>query len=173
MPRSLETSRFRVDDHVDEIGENLERRDFRRKVFRREIFLVSSGRFKRDMFGDWYLGDLMSRIKRKRRENAAWKSTVYGSIKIPLARPIHPLWREERQKNRRGSSPRSGGRERCADCTEISKSHSRLGYPLAASGQTFKSASPATRGGERIVRARSLSAIVALFFFYLCPPACT
>ena len=41
---------------------------------------------------------------------------------------------------------------------EITKSHSRLGYPLAARRQTFKSASPleVPTKGERIVRARSL-----------------
>lgn len=70
----------------------------------------------------------------------------------------------------RGSSPQSGGRERCADCTEITKSHSRLGYPLAASRQTFKSASPTTRGGERIVRARSLSPPLSPSSFLPMPP---
>lgn len=84
------------------------------------------------------------------------RNTTYRIHQNSVGATPHPSGGKSARKIR-GSSPRSGGRERCADCTEIGKSHSRLGYPLAASGQTFKSASPATRGGERIARVRSLS----------------
>lgn len=157
MPRSLETSRFRVDDHVNEIKGKGGGKD-RRKVFVRFFFGNGIRTF---MFS---LGNLTSGWNAREEEKTRHPAYRIHQNSVGEIAPLSPGGKSARKI--RGSWPRSGGRERCADCTEISKSHSRLGYPLAASGQTFKSASPATRGGERIVRARSLSAIVALFFFF-------
>lgn len=132
MPRSLETSRFRVDDH--EIKGKGGGKD-RRKVFVRFFFGNGIRTF---MFS---LGNLTSGWNAKEEEKTRHPAYRIHQNSVGEIAPLSPGGKSARKI--RGSWPRSGGRERCADCTEISKSHSRLGYPLAASGQTFKSASPA------------------------------
>lgn len=134
MPRSLETSRFRVDDHVNEIKGKGGGKD-RRKVFVRFFFGNGIRTF---MFS---LGNLTSGWNAREEEKTRHPAYRIHQNSVGEIAPLSPGGKSARKI--RGSWPRSGGRERCADCTEISKSHSRLGYPLAASGQTFKSASPA------------------------------
>lgn len=132
MPRSLETSRFRVDDH--EIKGKGGGKD-RRKVFVRFFFGNGIRTF---MFS---LGNLTSGWNAREEEKTRHPAYRIHQNSVGEIAPLSPGGKSARKI--RGSWPRSGGRERCADCTEISKSHSHLGYPLAASGQTFKSASPA------------------------------
>lgn len=134
MPRSLETSRFRVDDHVNEIKGKGGGKD-RRKVFVRFFFGNGIRTF---MFS---LGNLTSGWNAREEEKTRHPAYRIHQNSVGEIAPLSPGGKSARKI--RGSWPRSGGRERCADCTEISKSHSHLGYPLAASGQTFKSASPA------------------------------
>lgn len=85
-----------------------------------------------------------------------------NSVSQPAAQPPSPSagrnLGEIRESSLSLSLSSQSGDGRCADYPEITKSHSRLGYPLAARRQTFKSASPleVPTKGERIVRARSL-----------------